>query len=357
MIMESNTYKPGSLAEFLKGEVARLGFSGLAAVPLGEPRLLDSLSALGKRIVSGSPDSWPDYLRESSMLRASPASAFPWAKSLLIASIPFESLPSLPADSLHLTDEPALSGLIAGYAAREDYHKHAALLMYKLAESLRKFTGIDFRHQVCVDTQPLAERPIAAWAGLGTIGRNACLLSASRQGSFLAELVLDLPLPFVMAGNSAAQNPCEKCSCCIEACLSGALKKGQEFDCGSCIAFLCSSKRGPLTAQESSLIGEWVFGCGLCTSRCPAMRMPPPVRIDLEWLLLCPSSELKNALLESPMIHPGPTLLRRNALSVLANKKTPAAQLLIEKVLSQTGSDFLRETAQSALQKSGTQRH
>jgi epoxyqueuosine reductase len=65
----------------------------------------------------------------------------------------------------------------------------------------------DFGYRVFVDSAPVLERALARKAGLGWIGKNACLIDRN-SGSwfFLGELYTDLPLPVDCAGKRALRH-------------------------------------------------------------------------------------------------------------------------------------------------------
>lgn len=286
----------------------------------------------------------PAYLRDSAELRRDPARAFPWAKSMLIAAVPFVNIPP-PPRTLPRAKTPDTAGMIAGYATKTDYHLHGRRLMEKLLTCLEQTTSRTFCSEICIDTRPLQERTLAEAAGLGRIGRNSCVLCPGYGSScFIVSAMLDLELPDVTAGCQA--RPCQSCGQCARQCPNQVIAATPaDFKIKKCISSLTMEKRGLLTGEAMRLLGNNIFGCSVCTAACPDSSLPEDFPLDLEWLLLAPSAEVRRAIAGTPMEYAGVTLLRRNALIVLGNKETEVAYSLIEQFLKKTNCQLLLDTA------------
>lgn len=157
-------------------------------------------------------------------------------------------------------------GIIASYAGGEDYHPWMLSRLEKLAERIRGFApGLRFR--VHVDTGPVLERDFAAQAGLGFIGKNACLIHP-RRGSFffLGVLVTNLELP---ARTDPMEISCGNCTRCLEACPTGALVAPYVLDARRCISYLTIEHKGAIPHELRPLIGNRIFGCDECQLVCP----------------------------------------------------------------------------------------
>ncbi|MFA6103108.1 MAG: QueG-associated DUF1730 domain-containing protein [Victivallaceae bacterium] len=326
---------------FLEGETAAHGLAAAVSMTLTPERLAElrhRLSAIRF------PPELPEYLRNSEAMRRDPAAAFPWAGSILMAAAPFSLLP-VPPSPLPRAKSPDTAGMIAGYAAGTDYHLHGRRLMEKLLAALEQATGRTFRFEICIDTKPLLERALAEAAGLGRIGRNSCILCpGSGSGCFIVSAMLDLNLPDVAA--KCPDTPCPGCGQCARQCpnqVIGAIPA--DFRVSRCISSLTMEKRGLLTAEEMHLLDGNVFGCSVCTAACPDSSLPEDFPLDLEWLLSVPSAEVRRTISGTPLEYAGVTLLRRNALIVLGNKRSAAADGLIKEFLKKTGSQLLIDTA------------
>ena len=108
-------------------------------------------------------------------------------------------------------------------------------------------------------------------------------------------------------------------------------------------------KRGVLTPKEGALLGDWIFGCDECLAICPGTTLPSPFELDLRWLLEASSAETRRAISNTALEYAGVTLLRRNAIIVLANRRHPETEALISRFSRTTGSDLLRATTHAQL--------
>jgi len=172
------------------------------------------------------------------------------------------------------------SGFVARYARGRDYHrllkKRCRALMDRLEHEAPGFCG-----RACVDSAPLAERSLAAAAGMGWIGRNGCLIVPD-LGSYivLAEIVCNLKL----ARDYPIKSQCGECDACVAACPTGALLGDGTLDAGRCLSYLTIEHRGQVDNEYLSDWGLRVFGCDTCQEICPHNRSAPPgdeqLRVD-----------------------------------------------------------------------------
>ena len=160
------------------------------------------------------------------------------------------------------------AGHIARYAAGLDYHPVIRAKLGRLLAGLRLAEpGLEGR--VAVDTLPILEKPLAARAGLGWIGKNTCLIHP-QYGSFfcLGVLLLNRPLP----PPSSLDGDCGDCRRCLDACPTGAIQSPGFLDCRRCLSYLTIEHRGVIPADyRGRLDGNW-FGCDRCQSVCPYNR-------------------------------------------------------------------------------------
>ena len=332
---------------FLEGETAAHGLAAAASMTLTPERLDELRRRLS--VINFQPE-LPQYLKDSEELRRDPAKAFPWAGSILMAAVPFNSLPGLPLP-LPRAKSPETAGVIAGYAAGTDYHLHGKAIMEKLLCRLEQAAGRTFKSEICIDTKPLLERALAEAAGLGRTGRNSCILCPGYgSGVFIVSAMLELNLPDVAA--QCPDTPCNSCGQCAVQCPNQVIGvTPPEFKVKYCISSLTMEKRGLLTAEEMRLMGGSVFGCSVCTAACPDSSLPEDFPLDLEWLLLASSAEVRRAIEGTPMGYAGVTLLRRNAIIVLANKKSEVSDRLIKTFIKKTSSQLLIDTVRGIILK------
>lgn len=315
---------------FVEAERKALGFAGIAVLNLSEGKIAPLCDILSKTfLVNQNPD-WPEYMRRTAELRADPLKLLPWAKSLAIFSFPFNRIP-VNENFLPLTEDDAVSGLVAGYAGRIDYHVFLRDKLVIFSAALKKFLGREFRHEISVDTKPLAEKPLAAFSGLGAIGLNSCLLCKGEgSGTCLGILASDMDLPETEPDDFAA--PCSTCGKCFEGCPTGAIAgKPGDFRYRKCRSYLTMEKKGVLEVDERRSLGEWIFGCDICTSSCPGCKIPPPMKADLEWLLLEKDEIVSGIIKNTALAYPGMKLLRRNAVYVLGNKPSARGKSILAK--------------------------
>ena len=328
----------------LKKAASEYGCAAAEILPLTPERC----SAVSEEFADNDLSAFPGYISETARFRADPLELFPWAQSVISAAIPFASLPD--SDAVFPKAETAeFAGKIAGYAMKKDYHSAGRKIIEKLVKKLRKVTEIAFRAEICIDTAPVAERIIAKFAKTGIQGKNMnILIPGFGSGCFLVEIFTNIKNidPTVY---EETHSPCGGCCRCVRSCPAGALTDDSHFNCARCISYLTMEKRGLLTMEERKLTGDWIFGCDGCTACCPGTLLPHAFSIDLKRLLEIPTSELKRMIRGTALEYAGPTLLRRNALAVLGNRKTQAADELIQRFASKTGSSLLRETAESIL--------
>lgn len=341
------------LQHFLDQSKKQYGFAALSVISLRKETMADFAAQLAKTSPNASPSELPDYISRKMDLRRDPRLLFPWARSVFIAAVPFNRLPPteiyLPAAT-----EIEYTGKIAGYAARRDYHQYGRELFAKFATSLAKFANADdftnheFQYEICIDTMPVAERALAAFSGLGSVGRNFSLLVKSNGSScFIAELFTDLDLPDIT--ETGFPLSCSSCNICLNSCKTGALNSKSAFGYQLCRSYLTMENRGSLSPRERKFLGGWIFGCDDCTSCCPESHQPPVFHADIEWLLCSPASEVKKRIAETPLNYAGVTLLRRNSLAVLENTGTVKAKSLISRFSRMTGSELLKKTAREIL--------
>ncbi len=171
---------------------------------------------------------------------------------------------------------------ISRYAWGDDYHLVLRRSLGRLEALLRTRFPEDFEARICVDTAPLLERSYACRAGLGWIGKNACLIS-QQHGSwfFLGELLVSLEIE----PDAPVPERCGTCTRCIDACPTSALvatPSGYTLDSRKCISYLTIELRGPIPENRRTESTSHVFGCDICQDVCPWNRRAS-VTADLEF--------------------------------------------------------------------------
>jgi epoxyqueuosine reductase len=246
--------------------------------------------------------------------------------------------------------EPA--GRIARYALGTDYHVALRTRLEALADDLRA-SGIETGEVAYVDDRPLAERAIAARAGLGWIGKNANLLTHAPSGSWVflgailssAEIEPDAPI----------RTTCGSCTRCLSGCPTGAIVAPQTIDARRCISYLTIEHPGELSTWEATALGDWIFGCDVCQEVCPvnadaddagALRVPLLPLIG--WLLPMGTRAYERAVGTSALRRAGRHRLLRNALAALGNASPDGLSEEARRLVARAVEDRRPEVAAQA---------
>ena len=201
-----------------------------------------------------------DWMTPEWLTRATDPGAFlAGARSVLIVGLPYRG-PAAPA-----TSDGVARGRVARYAAGRDYHRVFERKLRRIAATIR--TEFDAGARATVDYGPLLERPLAALAGLGWLGKTTMLL-APGFGPWV--LLGAVATTLELAPDEPLKKSCGACRRCIVACPTGALSgDGQVLDARLCISYHTIENRGPVPRELRSKFGAWVFGCDDCLDSCP----------------------------------------------------------------------------------------
>lgn len=161
---------------------------------------------------------------------------------------------------------------ISRYALGRDYHRLMRRRLRKLAERIASRAG-PMGYRVFVDSAPVMEKPLAAQAGLGWMGKHTNLIDR-HEGSwfFLGEIYTDLPLPV----DRPVTDHCGSCRACLDICPTEAIVAPYQLDARRCISYLTIEHRGSIPLELRPLIGNRVFGCDDCQLVCPWNRHARP---------------------------------------------------------------------------------
>jgi len=239
--------------------------NGIAVLPAnGESPRSESYNAWLKNGLHGP----LDYMLNSQPARSRMQNRFPWARSVLALGAFYDGAER---------GRPGrdLEAHVARYARGRDYHRIFTRRLKTISEALIK-EGICTHAHYYVDTGPVLERAWAEAAGLGWIGKNACLIHP-RLGSFflLAEIVLDVELQ----ADAAASDHCGTCTRCLESCPTQAFTSPGVLDAARCLVTWNIEFEGRTPKELWKQQGAWVAGCDICQTVCPynnAARVPAP---------------------------------------------------------------------------------
>ncbi len=156
-------------------------------------------------------------------------------------------------------------GRVARYARGRDYHRLFESKLRRIARAIRDELGGDAR--ATVDYGPLLERPLAARAGLGWLGKSTMLL-APGFGPWV--LLGAIATALTIAPDAPLRKTCGSCTRCIVACPTGALAPdGGMLDSRLCISYHTIESRAPIPRTLRAKFGGWIFGCDDCLDSCP----------------------------------------------------------------------------------------
>ncbi len=292
----------------------------------------------------------------------------PAARSVIVVAAPYagadRSAWDPDRDALRRALAPVLAGTpaepagrIARYALGTDYHAALRGRLEVLAADLRA-EQLPAGEVAYVDDRPLAERALAARAGMGWIGKNTNLLTHARAGSwvFLGAILTSAELPV----DEPVRTTCGGCTRCLTGCPTGALVAPMTIDARRCISYLTIEHPGVLDEWEVAALGDWIFGCDVCQEVCPVNADADdagPLRVPLlpliEWLLPLGGRAFERAIGTSALTRGGRHRLLRNAIAVLGNlDRLPAqAEPLLRRALADARSE-VRAQAERVLGRS-----
>jgi epoxyqueuosine reductase len=255
-----------------------------------------------------------------------------------------------------------LRGRVSNYAWSHDYHRRVRTALDGVACALDEAAGERVTAVAC-DTRPLAERAIAARAGLGWIGKHTNLISP-QLGSFvfLGEVITTLTLP----PDTPLRKNCGSCARCVDVCPTRALRGDYTIDATRCIADL-TQRTDAIPRDLRPLIGDWVWGCDLCQLACPPTQAAgdrgdpgcdapledETARPSLTALLRLRSGEFKRRFARTAMGWRGAAVLRRNAAVALGNALDRSAVPALALTLREDPHPMVRGHAAWALGRIG----
>ncbi len=252
-------------------------------------------------------------------------------------------------------------GWISRYAWGDDYHDVLRGMLDRLVQKLREESTEAFESRICVDTAPLLERSYARLAGLGWIGKNACLIN-EQQGSWflLGEVLLSCDL----APDTPPPDRCGTCTRCIDACPTQAIvpdgRGSFRLDARLCISYFTIEKRGAIEENEQTGLGNHVFGCDICQDVCPWYRYAPETPDDgfqprsfappLEVLATLTEAEFRVRFRHTPVWRTKYSGFLRNVAMAMGNSGDAVFLDALEGLARQT-DPVVAETARQALER------
>ncbi len=280
------------------------------------------------------------YLERRAEERVDPRRVLEGARSVIAVGLVYD-----PGDAESEPSGAEARAQIARYAGGDDYHDVLVERLRALADALEPLAGRPVRTRAYVDTGPVQERVYAAYAGLGWIGKNTCLIHP-QLGSylFLGVVLTDLEL----APGTREPDHCGSCRACLDACPTDAFVAPYVLDATRCISYATIEARGEIPEPLREGQGALAFGCDVCQEVCPwnlreRREVPPdPLglrarlaprpdwrRPTLAWLLGLREEDWRRATKGTALRRAKHRGLLRNALVAAGNSGDPALAPLV----------------------------
>ena len=200
------------------------------------------------------------WMAETAERRADPRVLWPQVRSVIMLGLNYGPA----SDPLAgLADRQA--GSISVYARHRDYHDVVKGKLKELAGALAA-AGPGAQVKVFVDTAPVMEKPLAAAAGIGWMGKHTNLVSTD-FGSwlFLGSIFTSLDLE----PDPPAEPHCGSCRACLDICPTAAFPAPFRLDARRCISYLTIEHKGHIPPEFRPLMGNRIYGCDDCLAVCP----------------------------------------------------------------------------------------
>jgi epoxyqueuosine reductase len=255
------------------------------------------------------------------------------------------------------TSSTALApGKVARYARGRDYHP----LLYDRTRAIKRLLREQgHTARACVDTMPALERAWAARAGLGFIGKNACLIVPGVGSHVLLTLIATSA---ELVPDAAMEERCGQCRLCLDACPTRAFVAERKLDARRCIAYLTIEHEGSIDPELRASMGSWIFGCDACQDVCPWNRTRPvpeeqtrpfaprlrSAELGAEDLLRMDDAVFERYSRGMPMRRAGREGMARNAAIVLGNSGDKRYLPLLDERAKNDSSAVVRDAARWA---------
>jgi epoxyqueuosine reductase len=309
--------------EQLRVQARALGFDDCRVTTASAPASAEQFNAWLARQNHGE----MAWLQKNAFKRVDPQQVLANARSIVTLAVSYHS-------------SEAQSGAIARYARHADYHDVLAEPLRKLTDWINQNWGADTKSLWYVDTGPFLERDLAQRAGLGFVGKHTNLISRSLGNwIFLAEIITTAQIE----PDAPERNHCGRCSRCITACPTNAIKAPFQLDARRCISYLTIELKGSIPVELRPAIGSRIYGCDDCLAVCPWNRFAKEAsllkahrRADLDQpelleLLTLDNEAFKRKFAGTPILRTKRRGLLRNVCVALGNTADKSALPALER--------------------------
>lgn len=288
----------------------------------------ETLAVLQERIAAGYLDGLDWFTQQRAAESCNPALLMDRAISIVSVGIAYWGAePGKPQDGVP-------RGRISRYARGADYHRLLPDRLRALHTLIEADVGQAIDARFLTDHARIVDRAVAARAGLGWYGKNACIIVPG-HGSWvmLGELLLDLDLE----PDAPLDRDCGRCQICLDQCPTGAIVAPYTIDAPACISYQTIENQGAIPRHLRARLGDWVFGCDVCQEVCPytgaAQDAPDPAFLprdvenaypSLHALLAMSAHTFRHRYRGTAVLRAKRSGLARNAAVALGNIGTEA---------------------------------
>jgi len=341
-----------SIKDEIKTEAKSLGFSHIGFTNPKSPLHFDTFLEW----INNGYAAEMEYLKRPDAItkRKDPQRILPACKSIIVFALPYTPSGFEKRDNKFPK--------IANYAIGDDYHRIIPNLLEKLVQFIiSKVYPVEVEYRIYTDTGPILEKETAQKAGLGWIGKNACLIiPGAGSFCFLAEILINLPFD---PDPIFETDFCGNCTRCIESCPTNCILPNRTIDANQCISYLTIENRNTIPEELRNKIDGWIFGCDICQQVCPwnitFSKTPVPnffqtsefiLEMDIVSELKLTKSEFKNKYSKSPISRAKYDGYKRNLLIAAGNNFKTEFEVPIRNIKNNDENSELRKLATWVLQ-------
>jgi len=342
---------PGDIRAALESKAKELGFDQIGFTRAETSEAF--VAALRSFVAEGRHGSM-DWMAERLTHRESPKNLWPEAKTAIMLGVNYG-----PKEDPRLLTEARDVGNISVYARGKDYHDIIKKRLKALGRFMAETWGCQLK--VFVDTAPVAEKPLAAQAGLGWQGKHTNMVSPS-YGSwlFLGAVLTDMELPV----DDPHRDQCGSCRACLDACPTNAFPAPYQIDARRCISYLTIEHKEPVPEEFRKALGNRIYGCDDCLAACPWNKFAVAsreaafhARVELKApaladLVMLDDATFRTVFSGSPIKRIGRDRFVRNVLYAIGNSEDPS-HLPAVRELCNDASIVVRDAALWALAELG----